>query len=117
MVYSELSAMMEDAKNERLASIGLNDTVSCVDCGNLDSLQHRIVACGEVPVIRHWTRTRFAAILGMDPRRLPVEWTLRPDFQLWRPQRQAAVIWILSHLVAYSLQSSRRLSLLDYVDF
>jgi hypothetical protein len=37
--------------NERLAYFGLTDTVSCVHPGNLDSLQHRIVACGEVPVI------------------------------------------------------------------
>ena len=103
--------------NERLATIGLTDTSSCVHCGNLNSLQHRIVACGEDPVIWHWTRTRITAILRMDPRRVIVEWTLRPDFQLWPPQRQTAVIWILAHLVAYSLQSSRRLSLLDYMDF
>jgi len=88
--------------NERLATIGLTDTSSCVHCGNLNSLQHRIVACGEDPVIWHWTRTRIAAILRMDPRRVPVEWTLRPDFQLWPPQRQATVLWILGHLVAYS---------------
>jgi len=80
-------------------------------------LQHRIVDCGERPVIWHWTRTRIAAILRMDPRWIPVEWTLRSDFQLWPPQRQAAVIRILAHMIAYSLQSSKRLSLLDYNDF
>ena len=53
--------------NERLAAIGLTDTVLYVHCGNLDSLQHRIMSCGEGPVIWHWTRTRIAAILRMDP--------------------------------------------------
>jgi len=46
-----------------------------------------------------------------------MEWTLRPDFQIRLPQKQKAVIWILAHLVAYRLQSQRRLSLLDYMDF
>ena len=80
-------------------------------------LQHRVVDCGERQVIWHWTRARIAAILRKDPLWIPVEWVLRPDFQLWPPQRQAAVIWILAHLIAYSLQSTKRLSLLDYVDF
>ena len=103
--------------NERLATIRLTDTNSCVKCGNSDSLQHRIVACGEGPVIWHWTRTRIAAILKMDPRSVPVEWTLQPDFQFCPPQKQKAIIWILAHLVAYRLQSQRCLSLLDYMDF
>ena len=103
--------------NERLATIRLTDTVACVKCGNSDTLQHRIVTCGEGPVIWHWTRTRIAAILKMDPRSVPVEWTLRPDIQIRPPQKHKAVTWILAHLVAYRLQSQRRLSLLDYMDF
>ena len=102
---------------ERLAAIGLTDTSSCVHCGHIDTLQHRVVECGERPVIWHWTRERIVAILRMDTRRIPVEWNLRPDFQLCSPQKQAAVIWILAHFIAYSLQSTKRLSLLDYMDF
>jgi len=95
--------------------IGLTDTSACVHCGHTDTLQHRVVDCGERPVIWHWTKERIAAILRMDPRRIPVDWILRPDFQLWPPQRQSAVIWMLAHLIAYSLQSMKSLSLLDYV--
>jgi len=77
---------------ERLASIGLNNTSSCVHCGHLDTLQHTVVDCGERPVICHWTRVRIAAVLLKDPRWIPVERILRQDFQLWPPRRQAAVI-------------------------
>jgi hypothetical protein len=79
-------------RNERLATIRLTDTSLCAKCGNSDSLQHRIVACGEGPVIWHWTRTRIAKILQRDPRSIPAEWTIRPDIQIWPPQKQKAVI-------------------------
>ena len=35
----------------------------------------------------------------------------------WPPQRQAALVWIIAHLVYYRLQSNRRLSLKDFMDF
>jgi hypothetical protein len=102
---------------ERLVTTGLTDTSSCARCGKHDSLEHRIVACGEGPVIWHWTRKRFATILRKGSEQVPVDWILRPDFQLWPPQRQAAVLWILAHLTGYRLQDSKRLSLLDYMNF
>jgi len=78
--------------NERLAAIGLTDTSSCVHCGHLDTLQLRIVDCGERPVIWYWTRARIAVILRTDPRWISVEWTLRPDFEIWPPQRGSSHI-------------------------
>jgi len=33
------------------------------------------------------------------------------------PQKQAAIIWIVAHLVAYRLQTQRRLSLASCMDF
>jgi hypothetical protein len=103
--------------NERLATIRLTDTTFCAKCRKADSLQHRIVECGEGLVIWHWTRTRIAAVLQRDPRSIPAEWTVRPDVQTWPPQKQKAIIWYLAHLVAYRLQSQRRLSILDYMGF
>ena len=58
---------------ERLAAIGLTDMSSCVHCGHIDTLQHRVVECRERPVIWHWIRERIVTILRMDPRRIPVE--------------------------------------------
>ena len=40
-----------------------------------------------------------------------------PDLPLLAPPKQAAIIWIVAHLVAYRLQTQRRLSLTDYMDF
>ena len=45
------------------------------------------------------------------------EWTLRPTFHHRPLQKQAAIIWIVAHLVAYRLQTQRRLSLTGYMDF
>jgi hypothetical protein len=103
--------------NSRLADIHVSDTTSCALCGQLDTLAHRIADCGEGLII--WTKTQqfLGHILRTDGRRIPKEWTLRPDFCQWAPQRQTAVLWILAHFVHYRLNTQRRLSLQDYMDF
>jgi hypothetical protein len=103
--------------NERLATIRLADTDRCNLCGNTDSLQHRLTRCGAGSVIWNWMRARLAAITRTDPRTIPEEWTLRPDCLFWPPPKQAALLWILAHLVVYRTQSNRRLCLQDYTDF
>jgi hypothetical protein len=45
---------------------------------------------------------------GLDP---------SPRLLALAPQKQAAVLWVLAHLVQYHLHTHRRLSLLDYMDF
>jgi hypothetical protein len=103
--------------NERLAAINFTDTITCTSCGHLDSQQHRITQCGEGPIIWTLTKKISCVIIRMNHRYIPQDWTLRPAFQHWPAQKQAAVLWILAHLVHYRLQTERRLSLLDYVDF
>jgi hypothetical protein len=103
--------------NERLETIRLTDTSLCVKCRKTDTIQHRIVERGEGPLIWHWTRTKIATILKMDPRSIPVEWTVSPDAQIRHPQNQTAVMWLIAHLVAYRLQPQRRLSMIDYMEF
>jgi len=103
--------------NERLAAIHLTTTTSCVRCGATDTLLHRLISCEEGSVIWTWTKTRMAAILRIVPTHIPEEWTLRPNFHHWPLQKQAAIIWIVAHLVAYRLQTQQRLSLTDYMDF
>jgi hypothetical protein len=103
--------------NVGLAAIHLMDAISCNRCGQPDSLQHRITDCGEGPVIWNWTRAKVGLILRMDPKHTPRTWPLRPDFHYWPPQRQTALIWILAYLVYYRVQTHRRLSLRDFMDF
>jgi len=82
-----------------------------------NTLMHRLIACEEGPVIWTWTKSRIAAILHIHPKHIPGEWILRPTFHHWLPQKQVAIIWIVAHLVAYRLQTQRRLSLTDYMEF
>jgi hypothetical protein len=103
--------------NDRLAAIQLTPSSACPNCGKDDSIQHRITDCGEGPVIWNWTRNRLGIILRMNPNYIPKDWTIRPDFTLWPPQRHAAILWILDNLVYYRLQTHRRLSLSDFMDF
>ena len=53
----------------------------------------------------------------MNHKHIPQDWTLRPAFHHWPAQRQAAILWLLAHFVHYRLQTYRRLSLQDYMDF
>ena len=82
-----------------------------------DIIQHRVTDCGEGPVTWYSSRTLLGMILRMNPTYIPKEWTTWPDFTLWPPQRHAAVLWIIAHLVHYRLQTHRPLSLSDFMDF
>jgi hypothetical protein len=87
--------------NERLVAINLATTTTCSRCGTTDTLQHRIIECEESAVIWDWTRAQTAAILRVDNKYVSEEWTLRPTFQFWPPQRHAAIVWMIAHLVVY----------------
>jgi hypothetical protein len=79
----------------------------------LDTLLHRLTDCNE----QAWTLTRIAAILRIDPRHIPSEWTIRPGFQFWPRQKQGAILWIIAHMVSCCTQHSHPLTLTDYADF
>ena len=64
-----------------------------------------------------WTLTKLGMTLRMDSRHISPDWLIRPAFQYWLLQRQAALLWIIAHLVYYRLQTSRRLSLKNFMDF
>jgi hypothetical protein len=84
-------------------------------CGEKDTLQHRITSCEEGSVIWNWARVRIAAILQVHPTHIPEEWNVRPTYKFWPTQKQAAITWIIAHLVKYRLQTQRRLSLQDFL--
>jgi hypothetical protein len=57
-----------------------------------------------------------AVLLRVHPKYILEEWTLRPTFHYWPAQKLAAIIGIMAHLVAYRVQTQRRLTLSDYMD-
>ena len=77
--------------NERLHKIRLSTTDRCRLCNGKDTLQHRLIECGDGARIWGWTRERIAAIMRMDPRYISQEWIIRPNFQLWPPPPSATV--------------------------
>jgi hypothetical protein len=57
------------------------------------------------------------SILRKIPARIPNEWLLRPQFYLWPPQRQRAVLWVLSRFVTFRLHRQRGPTFRDLMDF
>jgi hypothetical protein len=103
--------------NERLAAIKLKTLTTCSTCGNNYTFLHRITRCEEGPVIWNWTRELIAKIMRTDSRSIPEDWILQPTYHFNSPFKQSAFVWLLAHLVHYRLQSHRRLTLDDYIDF
>jgi hypothetical protein len=103
--------------NERLQKIRLSTTDKCKHCNMTDTLNHRLIECGEGRSTWYWTRRRIAALLRIDERNIPEEWLLRPDFNLWPPNRHRAVLWILIHLAGYRMKRDRILTMNDFIDF
>jgi len=71
--------------HESLAAISFVDTDVCRQCDRSDTLTHRLMECEDGPAIWDWTRRHVAMMLRMDPRHIPIAWTLHPDFRLWPP--------------------------------
>jgi hypothetical protein len=103
--------------NERLAPLRLAESDRCSQCGRTDALPHRILDCGTGKIIWTWRRTLIASWLRCGTREVSEEWAIRPCFQIWPPQKHAAVAWLLAHLVDYRLQQNGHLHLQDYMDF
>jgi hypothetical protein len=103
--------------NERLHAIRLAVSPLCSNCGEHDTIMHRIIECGEGRKIWEWTRNRIAWILRMDPVWIPNEWTIHPQFELWPPQRHRVVFWILAHMVWCRTRGGWTLSAQEYIDF
>jgi len=102
--------------NERLAAIHLTTTTSCVRCGAAYTTASTNCLRGRTSDM-DLDENQDSGNTTHTPKHIPEEWTLRPTFHHWPPQKQAAMIWIVAHLVAYRLQTQRRLSLADCMEF
>jgi len=89
--------------NEKLHKIKMSPTDGCKECGKKDTLIHRLTEFGEGQPMCERTRKFIATMLRSIPARIPNEWLLRPQFYLWLPQRQRAVLWVLCRFVMFRL--------------
>jgi len=103
--------------NVRLHTIRMTPTDSCRICGNKDTLEHRIVDCGEGEKMWTWTRKKIAQILKTEPGNIPEKWITCPKFTFWPPQRNRAILWLLANITTFRTQRQRDLSLQDFLEF
>jgi hypothetical protein len=103
--------------NERLHKIRLSQRDRCNLCNEQDTLRHRVTECGEEKRKCDWTSNKMAMILRMDPRYIPQEWIMIPQFRLWPPQKHRAIVWFIAHIALYRGQQRRELTHNDFMDF
>ena len=103
--------------NVRLHRINVTSTDKCQRCVEADTLEHRLINCGEGKLIWNYTKTAIATMLRTIPARIPNDWLLRPHFKIWPDKRKHAVLWTLAQLVSYSFQHRTSLTLQEYMDF
>jgi hypothetical protein len=100
---------------ERLEAIHLSGTELCNQCGNTDTLQHRI----RLSWRSHKMELGPQKNCSTTPHRPPKKdnWTIRPLFRFEPPKRQTEIVQIIAHLVEYMMQRKKRFTLIDYIDF
>ena len=103
--------------DEYLHKIRLVDPHLCGHCLLPYAVQHIRTACGEWSSIWLWTKRHIAWILRIGQSHILPDWTTRPQFRLWPPQRHRAVSWILAQMVWYRIKERRAYTDLDYSDF
>ena len=82
-----------------------------------DTLEHILTECGEGRRIWQYTKTRIALILRTIPSRIPDEWILRPQFDIWPNKRNNAILWMITNVVIFRIQQRISLTLHDFMDF
>jgi len=103
--------------NARLYRIKITPSTSCQRCTMADRLQHRLTECVKGRRIWQYTKTRMALILRTIPSRIPDEWILRPQFNIWPTKRNNAILWMITNVVIFRSQHHTTLTLQDFMDF
>jgi hypothetical protein len=78
--------------NERHHKINLTNTPQCRECGDQDTILHRLTTSSRGRGIWIWTKTCLARILRTDPAHIPNEWLVRPHFHIWPPQKRRVTL-------------------------
>jgi hypothetical protein len=102
--------------NERLQRIRMVQTDTCRNCNMKDTLEHRITACGEGRAIWEHSKRLMAWMLRTIPSRIPDDWLLHPQFQIWPPKRRRAILWTLAQVILFRTQQTRTLTLRDFME-
>jgi hypothetical protein len=103
--------------NKKLYRISLPDTPTCQMCNQTNTTLHRMMSRLGGRDIWHWTHSRIALMLSIDPQHVTVTWLLFSALHIWTPPRQSAIIWLMSHVIYFSFREHPTLDLQDCTDF
>ena len=82
-----------------------------------DTLEDRLLACGQGRKIWHYTKTLLARMMRTIPTRIPDDWPFRPHFSIWPSQKiHRAILWLLANGLIFRMQQQSDLTLQDYID-
>jgi len=101
----------------RLHRINMVPSDTCRRCTSTDNVEYRLIACGEGRTIWQYTKTLLARMLRTIPTRIPDEWILRPQFNIWPLTRHRAILWVAAHVIIFRIQQNTNLNLHDYMAF
>jgi hypothetical protein len=99
--------------NVRLHCINMVPSDTCRRCKATDTLEHRLLACGEGQTIWQYMKTLLATMIRTIPARIPDDWPLHPHFNIWH----RAILWVIANVVIFRMQHQTNLTLHDYMDF
>ena len=97
--------------NARLHLINMVPSDTCRQCAAIDTLEYRLVTCGEGRRIWHYSKTLIARMMRTIPARIPDDWILHPQFNIWPHKRHRAIFWVIAHVVIFRIQQQTNLTL------
>jgi hypothetical protein len=68
--------------NVRLNKIRLTPTNCCRNCCKKETIERRIIGCGEGEKMWTWTKQQIAQIVRAEPGNIPESWIMCPQFTL-----------------------------------
>jgi len=103
--------------NVRLHRINTIPSDTCRRCTATDTLEYRLLACGQGRKIWYYTKTLLARMMRTIPTSIPDDWPFRPHFSTWPSQKHRALLWLLANIVIFRMQQQSDLTLQDYINF
>ena len=103
--------------NVRLHRTIMVPSDTCRQCRAIDTLEYRLITCGEGRRIWHYSKTLIARMMRTIPASIPDDWILHPQFNIWSSKTHRAILWIIATVVIFRIQQQANLTVLNYMEF
>jgi hypothetical protein len=102
--------------NAWLHKIRIAPTDKRFECGMSDTIEHRLIECGEGQRMWEWTQMKIAMLMRASMYRISRMWLKGPQEVLWPPTRRS-VMWMIANMVLFRVEYSRTTNRKEYTDF